>query len=267
MPPAGVVDDVRALVYLLEADLLALRGVVEGVGRRTRVIHQHLTVGTHGLHTGLVAGLELADQVGLLPAQEPDDLVVGVGVLGLFLGHVTGYNAREITALLLPEDQARPVLDIDDRVDDGEVGVGVLRGHLVDRVGHEEPDGEDGGVPRVGELGEVVHVVGRGAGLEVFGVHVELLLGPLQPGVGRVVEALIPKAADVEHQRRAYLGLTAAAASSAALTSPGLTPRATDRQQRQGHDRRDQHRSCVHETSFSVDPTGRAAPYRFVTVL
>jgi hypothetical protein len=66
-----------------------------------------------------------------------------------------------------------------DRVHDGEVGVGVLFGDLVDSVGHEEPDGEDGSVPRVGELGKVVHVVGRGAGLEVLGIDVELFLGPL----------------------------------------------------------------------------------------
>src|SRR3990170_556735 len=70
----------------LQADLLALRGVVEGVGRRTRVLHQDLAVRAHRLDAGLVAGLELADQVGLLPAQETDDLVVGVGVLGALLG-------------------------------------------------------------------------------------------------------------------------------------------------------------------------------------
>src|SRR5215212_429366 len=260
----GVVDDVRALVYLLQADLLASRWVVEGIGCRTRILHQDLTVRADRLHTGLVAGLEPADQIRLLPAEETDDLVVGVGVLGLFLGHETGHHAREITALLLPEDQARRVLRLDDRVNYGEFGVGVLQGYLVDRVGHEEPDGEDGIVPRVGELGEVVHVVGRCARLEILGVHVELLLGPLQPGVGRVVEALVAKAADVQHQRRAHLGLTTAAAAT--LTSASLTSGATDRQQRQGQNRRDQDRCYAHMTSFSMDPTGRSAPYRFAVL-
>jgi hypothetical protein len=58
-----------------------------------------------------------------------------------------GDHAGEVAALVLPEDEARRVLGLDHRVHDGEVGVGVLRGDLVDRVGHEEPDGEDGIVP------------------------------------------------------------------------------------------------------------------------
>src|SRR5829696_2315282 len=268
----GVVDNVRALVHLLQADLLAARRVVEGPGVRTRVLHEHLAIGAHRLDAGLVAGLELADEVGLLPAQETDDLVVGVGVLGALLRHEPGHHAREVAALLLPEDQARRVLRLDDRVDDGEVGIGVLGCHLVDSVGHEEPYGEDGIVPGVGELGEVVHVVGWGTRLEILGLRVELSLGPLQPGVGGIVEALVAQAPDVEYQRRTHLRCTPPTAAPLVAPPPRAPPPtagATDRQQRQGQNRRDQDRSHVHKTSYhrgpllSRTPAGRSVPYRF----
>jgi hypothetical protein len=44
-------------------------------------------------------------------------------------------------------------------------------------------------------------------------LHAQILLGPLEPGVGRIVEALVPEATHVEHQPRLYV-------APAALTSP-----------------------------------------------
>src|SRR5918997_230288 len=65
----GVVDHVRALLYLLLADLLASARVVEGLGTGPRVLGDDLAVRAHRLDPGLVAGLELLDQRPLEPAQ------------------------------------------------------------------------------------------------------------------------------------------------------------------------------------------------------
>jgi hypothetical protein len=250
----GVVDDVSALVDLLEADLLALRRIDERFRGRARVLHDDLALGAHRLNAGLVARLELFDQFRFLPAEKTHDLVVWVGVIRLLLGHETGDHAGQVATLLLPEDQAYRVLGLDYGVNDGEVGVWVLGGDLIDRVRHEEPDGEDRSVAAVGELGEVVHVVGRGLGFEGLGLHVEVLLGPLEPGVRRVVEALIPQPPDVEREGRTYLRAPTAASSTARAAAAGYN------NERQDHGQRDETRSCTHGTSSFLKTAPHPSP-------
>src|SRR5215212_6075823 len=252
-----MVDDVRALAYLLEADLLAPRRVVEGVGCRPRVLHQDLAVRADRLDAGLVAGLELPDQGRLLPTQEAYCLVIRVGVLGVLLGHEPGNHTRQVAALLLPEADAGHVVALDLPVDDGKVGIGILRGHLVECVRLEEPDGIYRVEAGLGELGLVIHVVGRSTRLQGLGLDPEFLLGPLQTRVGRVVEALVAEAPDVGDHARTYV---ATALTPTASTTP-------DRYQRQGKDQRDRYRYGAHRTSFftdrssSTNPTGRSASY------
>ena len=61
---------------------LPFAGSLNASGGRAGVLHEHLAVGAHRLDAGHVAGLELGDQVGFLPAEEAYDLVVGVGIIG-----------------------------------------------------------------------------------------------------------------------------------------------------------------------------------------
>src|ERR687893_645501 len=218
----GVVDHVGALFDLLLADLLAPGRVVECLGPGTRVLGDDLAVGADRLDPGLVSRLELLDQRPLEPTQEADDLLVGGRVVGVLLGHEARDDAGEVRALLLPEDEVDYVLGVlNHGVDDGVLDVRVLRRDLGEVLGHEEADGEDRVVAVVRELGEVVGVVGRGRRLQVPALDPEALLGGLHALVGRVVEPMVSQAADVEHQRRLYLGTaaTATAAPTAALPS------------------------------------------------
>src|ERR687893_167639 len=218
----GVIDHVGALLDLLLADLLAPGRVVECLGPRARVLGDDLAVGADRLDPGLVSRLELLDQGPLEPTQEADDILVGGRVVRVLLGHEASDDAGEVRALLLPEDEVDYVLGVlDHGVDDGVLDVRVLRRDLGEVLGHEEADGEDRVVAVVRELGEVVGVVRRGRRLQVPALDPEALLGGLHALVGRVVEPMVSQAADVEHQRRLYLGTaaTATAAPTAALPS------------------------------------------------
>jgi hypothetical protein len=62
----------------------------------------------------------------------------------------------------------------------------------------------------------------------VLGLYSELLLRSLQTGVGGVVETLVPEAADVQHDRRAYVGR-----ATAVLTTPTAAATAGGYDQRQ----------------------------------
>src|SRR5918998_258653 len=222
-----MVDHVGALLDLLLADLLAPGRVVEGLGTRARVLGDDLAVGADRLDPGLVSRLELPDQRPLQAVQEVDDLLVGGRVVGVLLGHEAGDDAGEVRALLLPEDEVYDVLRVlDHGVDDGVLDVRVLRRDLGEVLGHEEADGEDRVVAVIRELGEVVGVVRRGRRLQVPALDPEALLGGLHALVGRVVEPLVPEAADVEHQRRLYLGTAATAAAVPAPAALASAPTA-----------------------------------------
>ena len=69
---------------------------------------------------------------------------------------------------------------VDDRVDDGEVPLGVALGHLGDVARHQEADREDLVVLFVGEHGHVDLVVGCRARLQHRRVDVQVVLGAYQ---------------------------------------------------------------------------------------
>src|SRR3954469_1331336 len=219
------VDDVSALVVHALGDDLTLGRVVEAgevTGGRD-VLDVDGDVGLGRLGAGHVAGLESLDQRGLDAADEAD--VVGRGLQRR--GH-----AAEERALVGGELQAGDVAGTERLavgvqragVDDRELGVGVLLGHVADHVAVGEADGDDRVVALVGELGEQVGPVGGiGVGRQLPEGSPVVLDGGLHPGVGGVVERLVTAATgvvgDPDLQVLAAAATAAAAAGTAAVAA------------------------------------------------
>src|SRR3954454_12917764 len=235
------VDDVSALVVHALGDDLTLGRVVEAgevTGGRD-VLDVDGDVGLGRLGAGHVAGLEGLDQRGLDAADEAD--VVGRGLQRR--GH-----AAEERALVGGELQAGDVAGTERLavgvqragVDDRELGVRVLLGHVADHVAVGEPDGDDRVVALVGELGEQVGAVGRVGVRRELGVLAAVVLGRLlDAGEGGVVERLVPTAAgvvgDADLQIAAGAAASAAATGAAVLLVTGAGRQCHAAGQQQGH--------------------------------
>ena len=150
-------DDMRAAGDLVERKLLALRLVDEVL--RIRV--QRRDPGLAFLGARPVAGDVPVDRRDLLSADGADHLLRAPLLLGDEAGEVTD----EVAGLLLLEEQAADVLGLRlhrrlVEVDDREVRVGKLLGDGVQRVRHQEADGDHEVVFRLREAREVRDVVG-----------------------------------------------------------------------------------------------------------
>src|SRR3954454_12737457 len=234
------VDDVSALVVHALGDDLALGRVVEAgevTGGRD-VLDVDGDVGLGRLGAGHVAGLEGLDQRSLDAADEAD--VVGRGLQRR--GH-----AAEERALVGGELQAGDVAGTErlavgvqrGGVDDRELGVGVLLGHIADHVAVGEADGDDRVVALVGELGEQVGPVGGIGVRRELGVLAAVVLGRLlDAGERRVVERLVPTATgvvgDADLQVAAAAAAPAAAAAVLLVTGTGGQGHAAGEQQHGG---------------------------------
>ncbi len=167
-----------------------------------------------------VAGLELLDEFVLDATDEADGA-------GLALQRRGGTD--EERALLLGEDERRHVVGFDDRVDDGEVGVGSGGRCRGDRVTEQEADTDDEVVAVVDEARDAlgaVAVTGRGAlGCD----DAEVGDGLVEAGAGGVVERLVATTGDVVHDADGGVALTGGGvaacgrlASVGAVLSPSL---------------------------------------------
>src|SRR4051812_7965997 len=250
-----VEDDLRALGDLVERDLLALRLVDEVL----RVAVERLDAGVGLLRARLVAGDVVVDRRDLLAADRADHAAV---VLRVEAGEV----ADEVPGLLLLEDEALHVLGLVlergvGLVDDREVHVGELRGHGVERVGHEETDADDEVVLLLGQRREVRDVVGVGLRDEDAAGDAELLDGVLEALVGQEVERAVVQAADVGDDadldllalRRARRGAAAAAAAAAVVVAAAAAAAGRDAEGADGQREGDRDRPdgrAVHCSSF-----------------
>src|SRR3954454_23132925 len=234
------VDDVGALVVHALGDDLALRRVVEPgeVAGGRDVLDVDGDVRLHGLGGGPVAAVELLDQRVLLTADEAD--VVG---RGLQRGGDTGQEG----ALVLREPQSGDVsgpqrLAVGVQragVDDRELGVGVLLGHVADHVAVGEAHRDDRVVALVGQLGEQVGTVGGVGVRRELGVLAAVVLGRLlHAGERRVVERLVPTATGVVGDADLQVAAAAAAPAAAAVvllvTGTGGQGHAAGEQQHSG---------------------------------
>src|SRR5919112_3106484 len=190
----GVVDDVGAGVEHALRGGLALGRVVEPaeVRRLGQVLRLDLDARVDLLRARDVAGLELGDQRGLHTADEAD--------VGLLRGQ-RGRRTDEEGALVLGEDQVGDVRGLGGAVvDDRELDLRELLGHLGERVRVREADGDDRAVPGLRQrpqavlLGRLGLAVGR---LRLLRGHAQRGLGLVQTGGRRVVERLVATAADV----------------------------------------------------------------------
>src|SRR4051794_1180118 len=260
------VDDVGTLVVHALGDDLALRRVVEPgeVAGGRDVLDVDGDVRLHGLGAGHVAGLELLDQRGLLTADEAD--VVGRRLQG---GGDTGQEG----ALVLREPQSGDVSGAERLavgvqsagVDDRELGVRVLLGHVADHVAVGEAHRDDRVVALVGELGEQVGTVGGVGVRRELGVLAAVVLDRLlDAGEGGVVERLVTATAGVVGD--ADLQVAAAAAAAPAAAAAVVLVAGT---RRQGHAAGEQqHGGLRHPRSAQDDllsgraraAVGRSAP-------
>ena len=137
----------------------------------------------------------------LLPADRADHLLRA----SLLLGDEAGEVPDEVAGLLLLEEQATDVLGLRlhrrlVEVDDREVRVRKLLRDGVQRVRHQEADGDHEVVLRLGEAREVRDVVGVGARDDDASLRPELALRLLEALVREEVERAVVETADVRHQ-------------------------------------------------------------------
>src|SRR3954451_12556955 len=261
------VDDVGALVVHALGDDLALRRVVEPgeVAGGRDVLDVDGDVRLHGLGAGHVAGLELLDQRGLLTADEAD--VVGRRLQG---GGDTGQEG----ALVLREPQSGDVSGAERLavgvqsagVDDRELGVRVLLGHVADHVAVGEAHRDDRVVALICELGEQVGTVGGVGVRRELGVLAAVVLDRLLDArEGGVVERLVTATAGVVSDADLQVA-TAAAAAPAAAAAAVLLVAGTGRQRHAAGEQ--QHGGLRHPRSAQDDllsgraraAVGRSAP-------
>ena len=179
---------------LVERQLLALRLVDEvlrvGVQRRDSRVRR--------LRAGLVARDVAVDGRDLEAADGADHLFRA----RLVLREQPGQIADEVAGLLLLEEETADVLRLPFQlrlrvVDDREVDVGIAGGHLLERPGHQEADGDHEVVVLLRERGHVRDVVRLGLRDHDAPVDAELELRPLEPLVREEVEGAVVQAADV----------------------------------------------------------------------
>ena len=125
----------------------------------------------------------------------------------LLLRHEPGEVADEVARLLLLEEEAAHVLRLRLQlglgvVDDREVHVREARGHPVERVRHQEADGDHEVVVLLRERGQVRDVVGLRLRDHDPALDAELALGALEPLVREEVERAVVEAADVGDEAR-----------------------------------------------------------------
>ena len=251
-----LVDDVGAALVHALGGRLALVDRVEAreVRRLGEVLGVDDDVRVDRLGAGLVARLELLDEVGVDAADEAD--VVDLRLQGR-------RRADEVGALLLGEGD---LVDVRARrvgrrvVDDGELDVRVGLGRRTDGLRVGEADGDDVGVAGVDELLETLQAsrlgltVGRRG---LLGLDAELLDGLVETRRRGVVERLVATAAhvvghaDLEARAAGAAGGRAAATARAAATVRA----ATTRGQRHGsdrHGRRELHHLTHNENSFGA---------------
>ena len=157
-----------------------LAGSFQAAGVSPVIVDEHLGLRIDVLHALLVAELEVADQRDVHAADEAH--------LAGLAGHGGGH-ADEERALVLLEDDGLDVRLVDHRVDDGEVGLGILGGELLERGGEGEADGDDdvGAATRHPAQRLVALALVRDLELEV--ADAGLLLELLGAVIGGLVEA------------------------------------------------------------------------------
>src|SRR5581483_9262148 len=196
-------DDLRALADLVERDALAL--VLRHEVLRVAVERLDARVGR--LRAGLEAR-DVADHGRDRDAAHRADDVLRAVARGEALGLETGEVADLVADLVLGEDQTLEVLrdlrlrEVRDRVhvDARELDLRELLGHLLDRLLLQEADPDHEVVAGLRERRQVRDVVGRAVGRVDLEPDVELLDGPLQPQIRKMVEAAVVQAADVGHE-------------------------------------------------------------------
>ena len=119
------------------------------------------------------------------------------------------HDPGQIAALFLGKDDRLDVGLFHHHVDDGELGIGVIRGNLVQHVAKGESGHHDGVGARLGQAAERLFTLRLGLHFQ-FLVGAAGFLGPaLRAGEGRLVEGLVELAAKVEDQRRFGQGRSA----------------------------------------------------------
>jgi hypothetical protein len=152
-------------------------------------VQHDLGIRVHRLDALGIAAAELADQRNVHAADEAD----GAGLRGQ-----RGHHADQVAALMLVEDHRLHVRRIDHHVDDGELGVGKVGGHLGQHVAEGKAGHHDGVGARLGQTAQRLFALR-------FVLHLQLLVGAagfLGPTLGAVegglVERLVELAAQVE---------------------------------------------------------------------
>ena len=190
-------DHLGTPVELGLRQLSALDGVVPGRARRPRHVLKHPYVGVGMARAQHVTTGEPADQRNVHAAHESDLAA---------LGRHRGQDTDDEGAFMLPEDNRLHVGLVDDRVDDGEAGLGELGRDLLQGGGVLEAHCQDGVLAPAGEVAQRLHALG---------VVLHLELPELDSGVGRklrgavvhaLVEGLVELAAQVIHDTRLDVG-------------------------------------------------------------
>ena len=254
-------DDMRPARDLVERELLALRLVDEVL----RVGVQRRDPWAGLLRAGAVARDVPVHGRDLQPADRADHLLRA----SLLLGDEPGEIADQVARLLLLEEQAADVLRLRlhlllREVDDREVRVGELLRDGVQRVGHQEADGDHEVVLRLREAGEVRDVVGVRARDDDASLHAELVLGLLEALVREEVERAVVETADIRHQpdleRRPARGFRGRAGGFGRRRCTGrlvvVTTAAGERQQ-QRRGEREHSPECGPATTHHGSHTGR----------
>jgi len=192
---AGGKDHVRPTVNGLRGRRGAPFGVGEGLRYLTGMIGgDDVDVRLDGLGARLVALAERHHRWDQVRTEHATD--------GARLGEVGGQHPRQIAGVILMEDKAGHIGDYLglELVHADELDVGVLRGHLQGRLTQGKADRDDGVIPRLGELTDVVLIVGGSASLDVVGLRTERRGSLLDALPGRLVEGTVVHAADIRNE-------------------------------------------------------------------
>ena len=160
----------------------------------------HLAVGTHRLHAGDVAHLELVDEREVHAAHEAhllrlaDERRDGADEEGALL--LAKLERGEIGGRL---DDPPVLVGREGIVDAGEVRVRIFLGELREVVGEDEADADDDVHAFGGEQAQPRLAIGAFTRLDEADADAELLLGALGTEIGAVVERLVAATAQVEH--------------------------------------------------------------------
>ena len=186
-------DDIRPLRDLRTGQLGALDRIVpRSRGAARHVLHDfNIRVGR--FRALRIATGEPTDQRNVHPADE----AYGAGFRG-----GSRQNADEIRALFLGEFDRQHVGLIDFLVNDDELGIRIIGGHHVERVRDRKARHHN----RVGALlckaAQGLLTLGFGLQFQLFIAAAGFFLPALRTVIGRLIEALIELAAEIEDQRR-----------------------------------------------------------------